>query len=83
MFAPKLRSSESWGETISPITYVAFDMARIKRLHNILALDRLKVIAEECVRRTGLFFSVGSSTTTVSRQECIQHTMPQMGSNLL
>ncbi|KAL5107492.1 Polyphosphoinositide phosphatase [Taenia crassiceps] len=80
-FAPKLRSPEDWGETIPPITYVSFDMARIKRSPKILALDRLKVIAEECVRRTGLFFSVGHPTAS-TREEYIQRTRLHMGSGL-
>eukprot|EP00108_Taenia_solium_P011833 TsM_001215500 transcript=TsM_001215500 gene=TsM_001215500 len=80
-FAPKLQSPEDWDETIPPITYVSFDMARIKRSPKILALDRLKVIAEECVRRTGLFFSAGRPTTS-TREEYIQRTRLHMGSSL-
>ncbi|EUB62645.1 Polyphosphoinositide phosphatase [Echinococcus granulosus] len=81
-FVPKLRSPENWGETIPPITYVSFDMARIKRSQKILSLDRLKVIAEECVRRTGLFFSAGRPTTSTSLEEYIQRARLHMGSNL-
>ena len=68
---------------IPPIVYIGFDMAHLKRSHKSLALDRLKVIAEECLRYTGLFFSTGHQlANSISYEESIHRTKLHMGSKL-
>ncbi|VUZ54943.1 unnamed protein product [Hymenolepis diminuta] len=67
-------------EKSTPITYVAFDMARIKRSTNSLAIDHLLEVAEECIRATGIFFSGGLKpvSDTFSREEYIERTRQLM-----
>ncbi|KAM3183565.1 hypothetical protein ACTXT7_010097 [Hymenolepis weldensis] len=82
-YASKLDSSVSLmdnEEKSTPITYVAFDMARIKRSTNSLAIDHLLEVAEECIRATGIFFSGGLKpvSDTFSREEYIERTRQLM-----
>lgn len=67
-------------EKFTPINYVAFDMARIKRSTNSLAIDHLLEVAEECIRATGIFFSGGLKpvSDTFSREEYIERTRQLM-----
>ncbi|VDO12023.1 unnamed protein product [Rodentolepis nana] len=82
-YASKLDSAVSPLEdqkNFRPISYVAVDMARIKRSTNSLALDHLLEVADESIHATGIFFSAGlkAVSDTFSREEYIERTRQVM-----
>ncbi|CAH8669548.1 unnamed protein product [Schistosoma margrebowiei] len=63
-----LRPSDSLNtlfiETIDsspPIMYIGFDIARVQKMKRTVVLNKLQPIIDNCVRRTGIFFSSSAS----------------------
>ncbi|CAH8594970.1 unnamed protein product [Schistosoma turkestanicum] len=44
-----------------PIMYIGFDIARVQKMKRTVVLDKLQPIIDNCVRRTGIFFSSSAS----------------------